>query len=91
MAAQKCKIILLQATLKDFWSSANLKLKKNKFAQTLTALGLNNILKKMQEWGFVGVTFLCKWFKILLHSEFSEKKHNFEVLQTYERDIKIIW
>ena len=27
MAAQKCKIILFQAALKDFWSSANLKLK----------------------------------------------------------------
>ena len=28
MAAQKCKNILLQAALKDFWSSANPKLKK---------------------------------------------------------------
>ena len=28
MAAQKCKNILFQAALKDFWSSANLKLKK---------------------------------------------------------------
>ena len=28
MAAQKCKNILLQAALKDFWSSANKKLKK---------------------------------------------------------------
>ena len=28
MAAQKCKIILLQAALKDFRSSANVKLKK---------------------------------------------------------------
>ena len=28
MAAQKCKILLLQAAWKDFWSSANLKLKK---------------------------------------------------------------
>ena len=28
MAVQKCKNILLQAALKDFWSSTNLKLKK---------------------------------------------------------------
>ena len=28
IATQKCKIILLQAALKDFWSSANLKIKK---------------------------------------------------------------
>ena len=28
MAVQKCKNILLQAALKDFWSSANPKLKK---------------------------------------------------------------
>ena len=28
MAAQKCKIVLLQAALKDFRSSANVKLKK---------------------------------------------------------------
>ena len=30
MSVQKCKIILLQAALKDFWLSANLKLKKLK-------------------------------------------------------------
>ena len=30
MAAQKCKNIQLQAALKDFWSSANPKLKKIK-------------------------------------------------------------
>ena len=28
----------------------------------------------MQEWGFLRVTFVCNWFKIHLHSEFSEKK-----------------
>ena len=28
MAAQKCNIILLEAALKDFWSSAKVKLKK---------------------------------------------------------------
>ena len=41
MAAQKCKIIVLQAAaLKNFWSSANLKLKKIKFVKTFTSLGL---------------------------------------------------
>ena len=39
MAGQKCKNILLQAALKDFWSSANPKLKKVKFVETLTTLG----------------------------------------------------
>ena len=39
----------------------------------------------MQEWEFLGVTFVSRWFKILLHSEFSEKKLNFEGLQTYEK------
>ena len=39
MAAQKCKNIFFQAALKDFWSSANPKLKKIKFVKTLTPLG----------------------------------------------------
>ena len=58
MAAQKYKIKLLLTTLKDFWSSANLNLKK-KFVKTLTFLGLYNILK-MHEREFLGVTFVCK-------------------------------
>ena len=45
MAVQKCKIMLLQAALKDFWSSANLKTKKIKFVKTPTSLELY-ILKK---------------------------------------------
>ena len=44
MAVQKCKI-MLQAALKDFWSSANLKTKKIKFVKTPTSLELY-ILKK---------------------------------------------
>ena len=39
--------------------------------------------KKIQEWGFLGVTFVCKEFKKWLHSEFSEK--NLEDLQNYEK------
>ena len=42
-------------------------------------------LKKIQKWGFLGVTFVFKWFKILFHSEFSEKKLNFAGLQNYEK------
>ena len=38
----------------------------------------------MQEWEFLGVACGYKWFKILLHGEFSEKKINFESLQTYQ-------
>ena len=67
MASQKCKIILLQAVLKDFWS-ANLKLKK----LSLSKLSLPHT-EKMQEWGLLVVTFGYKWFKIFLHKEFSEK------------------
>ena len=39
MSAQKCKNILLQTALKDFWSSAIPKLKIIKFVKTLTSLG----------------------------------------------------
>ena len=88
-AAQKCKIILLQAALKDFWSSANLKLKKIKFVKTLTSLGLYYITIKMQEWGFLGVIFVYKLFKILLQWVF-RKKLNFEGLQTYQRHKNVI-
>ena len=49
MAVQKCKTILLQAALKDFWSSTNLKLKKLSFSKTLFSLRLYYILIKMQE------------------------------------------
>ena len=71
MAAQKCKNILLQAVLKDFWPFASPKLKKNKFVKTLTSLG--SYWKKMQKCGFMGVNFVCKRFKVLPHSDFSEK------------------
>ena len=37
MAVQKCILILFQAELKDFWSSAYLKVKKIKFAKTHTS------------------------------------------------------
>ena len=72
MAVQKCKIMLLQAALKDFWSSANLKTKKIKFVKTPTSLELY-ILKKMQKLGFLRVTLVWKSFKIPLHNEFSQK------------------
>ena len=51
--------------------SANLKLKKKVYQNSHF---FRMILKKMQELGFLGVTFVCKWLKILLQSEFSEKK-----------------
>ena len=78
MASQKCKIILLQAVLKDFWS-ANLKLKK----LNLSKLSLPHT-EKMQEWGLLGVTFGYKWFVEKSTKSF-QKKLNFEGLQTYER------
>ena len=67
MVAQKCKNIFLQAAVKDFWSSADPK------------------LKKIQKWGFSRVTFVFKWFKILFHSESSEKKLNFAGFQNCEK------
>ena len=88
MVGQKWTIILLQAALKDFWSSANLKLKK---------LGLQNscffriiYTEKMQQWGFLGVTSVCKGFKILFHSEFSEKSLTLKVCK-HMKGMKIIW
>ena len=72
MAAQKCKIILLQAILKDLWSSANLKLKKFSLSK-LSLFKIIYIKKSKNGSSYLGVTFVCKWFKILLHSEFSEK------------------
>ena len=62
MATQKYENTLLQTALEDLWSSTNSK--KNFFWI---------ILKKMQEWGYLGITCVYKWFKILLHCEFSEK------------------
>ena len=47
MAAQKCKNILLQAALKDFWSHANPKLTKNQVYQNCYIF--RTILNKMQE------------------------------------------
>ena len=57
MAAQKCKYTLLQAVLKEFLSSANPNLKK-KVCQNSHFFRI--ILKKMQEWEFLGVTFVCE-------------------------------
>ena len=48
MAAQKCKNILLQEALKDFWSSANLKLKKLVLSRLLTSLG--SCWRKCKNW-----------------------------------------
>ena len=59
MAAQKCKNILLQAALKDFWLSASWKLKKS--TKSLSKFHFFMIIcsgkkKKKQERGFLGVT-----------------------------------
>ena len=81
MDVQKCKNILLHAALKDFWSSANPKLKK---LSLLKLSFLQDHIEEMQEWGFLGATFDRKWFKILLHSEFSENV-TLKVCKTYER------
>ena len=48
------------------------------------------ILKKTQEWGFLRVTFVCKWLEILLHSEYSGKSLALKVCKPM-KGIKIIW
>ena len=52
MAVQKCKKILLQATLRDHWSSDNPKLKTLKFVKNLTSLGSywKKIFKNRDSW-----------------------------------------
>ena len=76
MAMQKCKNILLQAALKDFWSSAKPKLKK------LSLPKLSLLQDHTEE---------NKWFKILLHMSFQKVFKSlkslkvFKGLQTYER------
>ena len=43
----------------------------------------------MQEWGFVGVTFVCKLFKILLSSEFSEKMYD-DVIKLSDEELQLL-
>ena len=70
MAAQKCKNILLQTALKDFWSSANPKLKKLNLPKLSLLLDYTEENARM---GVLGSYFcLYKLLKILLHSDFSE-------------------
>ena len=51
MAAKNCKIILLQAAIKDLWTSANLKLKKSTLSK-LISLGLYilYLIKTASQW-----------------------------------------
>ena len=49
----------------------------------------DHIQKKMQEWEFLGVTSARKWFKILLHSEFS-KNLTLKVFKPM-KGMKVIW
>ena len=69
MAAQKCKNILLQAALKDFWLSASWKLKKS--TKSLSKFHFFMIIcsgkKKKSKKG--GSWELLKW----VHCEFSQK------------------
>ena len=36
------------------------KTRKNKLVKTLTSLGLYILKKKLQKWGLMGITFVCK-------------------------------
>ena len=69
--------------------SANLKLKKLSLLKLPLPLGLY-ILKEMQKWGFMRDTFVCQWFKLLLHSEFSVKSLTLKVCKPM-KGMKIIW
>ena len=80
--AQKCKNILLQAARVDFWSSANPKLKKNKFAKTLTSSG--SYWQKCKN-GVLESYFCLQWIQNIAPQSVFRKKLNFEGLRTYER------
>ena len=56
MAVQKCKKILLQAALRDHWSSDNPKLKTFKFVKNLISLG--SYWKKYARIGILG-SYVC--------------------------------
>ena len=81
MAAWKCKNMLLQVALKDFWSSADPNLKK-KICQNSHFFRII-LKKKSKNRGFQQVTFVFKQFNSQL--VFKEKL-NSEGLQTYERN-----
>ena len=74
--------------IKGFLIICKPKTKEIKFVTTVTSLGLN--IGVMREWGFLGVTFACKWFKGLLHSEFSVKSLTLKVCKSM-KGMKIIW
>ena len=56
MAVQKCKTILLQAALKDFWSSTNLK-QKIKFFKNSIFLKIILYINKNARIGVLGSYF----------------------------------
>ena len=83
MAAQKCKNKLLQAVLKDFWSSANLKLKKISLSK-LSLLYDYIYWKKSKNGDSREILLFASDFKYCSTVSF-QKKLKFEGLQTYER------
>ena len=81
---------IVKGCIKEFLIICKPKTKKIKFVKTVTTLGLYIVKKKMQELGFLRVTFVCKWFKILLHSEFLEKSLTLKACKPM-KGMKIIW
>ena len=79
MAVQKCEIILLQPVLKDFWSSANLKLKKLRLSK------LSLLQDHTEENARIGVSKDLLLFSSIAPQWVFRKRLNFEGLQTYER------
>ena len=59
MAAQKCKNIQLQAALKDFWSSANPKLKKSSYEVYENSYFFRAIPKKKKQEQGVPESYFC--------------------------------
>ena len=80
MAAQKCKNILLQAALKDFWSSANPKLKNDQNSHFFRIHTEENA-----RMGVLGSYFCLQMIYNIAPLWIFRKKLNFEGLQTYER------
>ena len=89
MAAQKCKNKLLQAVLKDFWSSANLKLKKNKFVKTLTSLWLQ-YTEKNPRMGILGRYFCLQVILNIAPQWVFRKSITLKVCKPM-KGMKVIW
>ena len=80
MTEQKCKNILLQSSVKDFWSSANPKLKKLSFSKLSLFQDHTEENTKMGViWSYFRLEVICSTVS------FQKKNLTLRGLQDYER------